>query len=252
MQLISQIYQIFKLKKLKLWLKPYEILATGQRCGLIECVSDALSIDSIKKKMDQNSRLITYFQQQFGSANSSKFKKARFNFCQSLAAYSLVCYILQIKDRHNGNILVDIEGHIMHIDFGFLLSNAPGKGFKLEKAPFKLSTEMVEVLGGVRSKHFKIEFRDLMRQGFMALHEFADKIIVLVEMMFMGQHDLPCFIGGEEMIKDLKNRFFPLGIGRKMSELECARFVDRLIDDSYDNWRTNAYDKFQYCCQGIL
>jgi len=24
--------------------------------------------------------------------------------------------------------MLDIEGHIMHIDFGFLLSNAPGKG----------------------------------------------------------------------------------------------------------------------------
>lgn len=53
MQLISKMDQIFQLKKLPLWLKPYEILATGQRCGLIECVSDALSIDSIKKKLGQ-------------------------------------------------------------------------------------------------------------------------------------------------------------------------------------------------------
>jgi phosphatidylinositol 4-kinase len=43
--------QIFKLKKLNLWLKPYEILATGQRCGLIEVVQDAMSIDSIKRKL---------------------------------------------------------------------------------------------------------------------------------------------------------------------------------------------------------
>lgn len=66
MQLISQINQIFQLKHLKLWLKPYEILATGKRCGLIEVVSDALSIDSIKKKLGQQTTLLTYFQKQFG------------------------------------------------------------------------------------------------------------------------------------------------------------------------------------------
>ena len=74
MQLISEIDQIFKLKKTDLWLKPYEILATGARCGLIEVASDALSIDSIKKKMGQNTRLIDYFIKQFGEPKSkSKF-----------------------------------------------------------------------------------------------------------------------------------------------------------------------------------
>jgi hypothetical protein len=29
--------------------------------------------------------------------------------------------------------------------------------------------------------------------GFMALQEHADKIIMLVEMMMLGQKDLPCF-----------------------------------------------------------
>ena len=43
---------------------------------------------------------------------------------------------------------MDDEGHILHIDFGFLLSNAPGQGLRFEKAPFKLTYEMLEVLGG--------------------------------------------------------------------------------------------------------
>lgn len=45
---------------------------------------------------------------------------------------------------HNGNLLLDEEGHIIHIDFGFMLSNSPG-GVNFENAPFKLSRELLEV-----------------------------------------------------------------------------------------------------------
>ena len=62
--------QIFKIKKLNLWLRTYEIIATGPRCGLIEAVSDSLSIDSIKKKIGENSKLLEYFILQFGDAKS--------------------------------------------------------------------------------------------------------------------------------------------------------------------------------------
>jgi phosphatidylinositol kinase/protein kinase (PI-3 family) len=36
---------------LKLKLTPYEILSTGQNCGIVEFIPDAFSIDYIKKKM---------------------------------------------------------------------------------------------------------------------------------------------------------------------------------------------------------
>ena len=39
---------------------------------------------------------------------------------------------------------MDEEGHIIHIDFGFMLSNSPG-GVNFESAPFKLSRELLEV-----------------------------------------------------------------------------------------------------------
>ena len=48
--------------------------------------------------------------------------------------------------RHNGNVLLDDAGHIIHIDFGFMLSNSPG-GVNFESAPFKLTRELLEVMG---------------------------------------------------------------------------------------------------------
>lgn len=101
MQLLSEMNQIFSLKKLPLWMKTYEILATGPNCGLIEMINDAMSIDEIHKKTNQS--LMGFMISNFGDGKkkSKGFKKVQNNFSYSLCAYSLACYILQIKDRHN-------------------------------------------------------------------------------------------------------------------------------------------------------
>lgn len=122
--------------------------------------------------------------------------------------------------------MIDAEGHIVHIDYGFLLSNAPGKGLKFEQAPFKLTLECINVLGGVRGKYYKL-FRDLVKLGFMALQEHADKIIILVEMMMLGQKDLACFQDGEQTVAALKERFFPTH--KLMTEAEAKRYTENLI-----------------------
>lgn len=247
MQLISQIDQIFKKKKLNIWLKPYEILATGKDCGLIEFLPDAMSIDAYKKK-SPNKTLEDYFTTTFTTRRT--LRKARDAFARSLAGYSLVCFILQIKDRHNGNILIDQEGHIMHIDFGFLLTNAPGKGLNFEQAPFKLTDEFVGVMNGLESSYFK-KFREKLIAGFSAIQSRAEHLICLVEMMIVSQQDLACFKAGRErVISELRDRLFPYH-GKKMSKAECTEYIDQLISSSYNNWRTRVYDGFQKWCQGI-
>lgn len=159
-QLINEFQQIFQMEKVGCWVNTYEILATGNNVGIIEVVPNAISIDQLKKKIKNNS-LRTFFENYFGPTDSKRFKTAMNNFISSLAGYSLVCYFLQIKDRHNANILINNEGYLVHIDFGFLLSNAPGKGIKFEKAPFKLTNEVVDTMGGVNSKYFA-KFRKLL------------------------------------------------------------------------------------------
>ena len=250
MQLISFFKQTFDKKKADLWLYPYDILATGIDCGILECVPDAVSIDGLKKALPQDQKtLYNFFLLQYGQRKSKRFKQAKKCFMRSLAGYSLVCYILQIKDRHNGNILIDRNGHLIHIDFGFMLSNSPGGNINFEQAPFKLTEEFEAVLGGRRSKLFQ-EFRSLCVKGYSALKEKAEQIILMVEMMRTGSAaNLGCFIGGEHATTALRERLLPK---QKMSEGDCKEYINDLIDASLDNWSTKCYDRFQYCCQNIF
>ena len=250
-QLINEFYQIFKLENTGCWLNTYEIISTGKNSGLVEMVNNSLSLDQLKQKTNHIS-LKDFYKNYYGNGNeeSPSYKKAMYNFVSSLAGYSLVCYFLQIKDRHNGNILIDNEGHIIHIDFGFLLSNAPGKGLKFENAPFKLTNDMVDCLGGIKGKYF-MEFRKLLKKGFLALHKHRKKIIILVEMMWCGHgKNLECFEMGQETIDALKKRLNPKN--EKISKKSIVKLVDNLIGQSVDNWRTKWYDIFQYYVQGIF
>ncbi len=59
-------------------------------------------------------------------------------------------------NRHNGNILIDKRGHIIHIDFGFIFSINPGN-ISFESAPFKLTTviTLIEIKGIYRDDGWK-------------------------------------------------------------------------------------------------
>jgi phosphatidylinositol 4-kinase A len=88
-------------------------LAVFLQCGVIDVVPNATSRDEMGRATVND--LMDFFVAKYGGEHTVAFQQARLNFIQSMAAYSVACYILQIKDRHNGNIMIDGEGHIVHI-----------------------------------------------------------------------------------------------------------------------------------------
>lgn len=106
MQLIRAFERAFKAESLPLWLNPYQVVPVSERSALIQMVPDAVSIHSIKKKLEPGKTLADHFFTMF-PAGSRQCEAAQRAFAQSLAAYSIVCYLLQVKDRHNANILMD-------------------------------------------------------------------------------------------------------------------------------------------------
>ncbi|CAN6664400.1 phosphatidylinositol 4-kinase Pik1p [Trichomonascus vanleenenianus] len=255
-QLIMAMEKIWKDTEVDVWVKRMRILITNDSSGLVETITNGLSIHSIKKALTNASiasgknpkgtiaSLVDHFESKFGGKDSERYLMALDAFVRSLAAYSVICYILQIKDRHNGNILLDNEGHIIHIDFGFLLSNSPGR-FGFEAAPFKLTQEYVDLMGGVGSTWFEM-FRGLLKESFKALRKNAESIIILVEMMARDS-DLPCFYLGPATAMQLRQRF-----QLQLSDSEVDGFVDNvLIQKSIGSIYTRLYDQYQLLTQGI-
>jgi len=69
----------------------------GNEGGLIEPVCTA-TLPPPDQEANKGT-LMDYFREEFGELNSERFLTARKNFVHSCAAYCLICYFIQVKDR---------------------------------------------------------------------------------------------------------------------------------------------------------
>ena len=214
-----------------------ESFGNDRNHGLIELCLDTTSVHKVTQQFGS-------FSTGFGHLYGKQISGAHYKFLFSLVAYSIATYLFNIKDRHNNNILLHKPtGKLIHIDFGFFLNLIPGTtglggvlsgGSGFEQAPFKLTTEYIEILGGIpkelqrrenrnnittptigqTAEHFfsaesleylsksKVygsslwtDFMHLMQQGFKAVKKHHRKLTDLVHLMETSADPLPCFTG---------------------------------------------------------
>jgi len=267
-RLLRWFQRVFQKHQPKLWLHPFLIVATSHSGGCLETVTNAISISELKKTYGDNwHSLRAYFESAFPAEPMEgrlTLNEAIENFIWSKAAYSVVCFVLAIRDRHNGNILIDDQGHILHVDFGFMLCGSPG-GKTMQKmggfehsAGFKLTKEFADVLGATDETHFQL-FQDAVLDGIFAVRAHLDELLALLQLSMLGSENsqMNCFChprgNPEAVLEDVCGRLgCAPGAGEvDKSETEFREIMEKKVLESVDHWRSRFYDKFQYHIQGV-
>lgn len=224
---LAKYYQSL-LQDSSIWCKPPRVQRINVDTVIMELPKKSTSIAEAKKL--NGGRLINYFIETHGSFGSSTFEKAQACFTRSLAGLALLSYVLGIKNRHDGNFMMDEDGHIFASDLSASLGSSP----TLEVAPFKLTNEYLDVMGGEESTCYKL-FCDLFVIGYKIACDDAATANALVRVL-SGK----CFTAkmkhASKATKYLRERL-QSGTSSEVEEKAAS-----LIERSRQNMLTSAFD----------
>ena len=197
-------------------LTPYVILATSRTDGFA-FIPNSASFSSVIAKYNGD------VGQFLNKSNPKELQQVIQTFIRSCAGYCVITYILGIGDRHLDNLLIQDDGHLFHIDFGFIF----GKDPKPFPPPMKLCKEMINAMGGPNSIGYN-NFRKLCCTVFNILRKHARLILNLLSLMKdaniegygpKGQHDI--------VLNKVQDKF-----RLDLSDEQADAYLLKLIDDS--------------------
>jgi hypothetical protein len=188
---------ILKANQMDMDIITYNVLATGNKCGLIEIVPDSETIHSLVygKGMNLQNFILEY-------NNNDPIGEVRQRFVNSMAAYCIIMYLLGVRDRHLDNIMIHKSGRIFHIDFSYMMGSEPTT--IITTPEMRITKEMVDSLGGPNSTYYTI-FQDLCGKVYECLRRYDYLIMTLL--LYLTAIDNNFNINRLE--KEIKNRFLP-------------------------------------------
>lgn len=155
MQMISLMDVLLRSLNVDLRLTTYHVQVFSSIDGILEFVPDSYTLQDVFEKYnddmskylieisnsrtaalnDRNPRMVSSTSKKLSSIRKDIFD----NYMESCASYCVITYLLGIGDRHLENLLIDNEGKLFHIDFGYAMGEDP----KPYPPPFKLNKPMI-------------------------------------------------------------------------------------------------------------
>jgi phosphatidylinositol 3-kinase len=225
-QIISLMDRLLRKENLDLKLSPYRILATNSTAGAVQFVP-SISLQAAKTKytkLASGSNYILEYLRANSPDKAAEFgvrRSAMENYVKSCAGYCVVTYLLGVGDRHLDNLLLAPDGHFFHADFGYILGRDP----KPAPPPIKITREMVDGMGGVKSANFAA-FQQYCFTAYTTLRKSSSLILNLFALM--TDANIPDIRAEPDKVVEKVRERFALGL----SEEEAIKGFGALIEDS--------------------
>ena len=194
----------------------YKTLATSKSDGFVEFVPDSTTIYEIIKK-----KTMREYYEELSNHDEKELNKKLESYINSCAGYCVVTYLLGIGDRHLENLMIDKNGRLFHIDFGYIL----GKDPKPMPPPIKLCKEMVQCMGGKDSKGFA-DFQQKCVNAYWVLRENARVIVNMFYLMI--DSGIP-ELNNIDNLKKLHEKFVP-----QKNKQEASNYILDNLRESVD------------------
>ncbi|EAY05852.1 Phosphatidylinositol 3- and 4-kinase family protein [Trichomonas vaginalis G3] len=240
LQIMRVMEHLWRKEGIDLHMRCYAVLPTGFNQGFIEVVPNTITEQALQQERGTfsgiwDSSTISDYLCKVNQTEQNQ-QVARSNFMYSSAGYAVATCVLGIADRHPGNILLQNDGHFLHIDFGHFLGNFKTKlGYQRENAPFHFSPACANVLGDVDGEMFK-QFRVLCGQAFNILRHNS-KLLVTLLMLMLGT-------GIPELQKAEDIRYMTDMLMLNKTDSEAKIEFDKLTNKSLESTRTKLNNLF--------
>ena len=197
--------------------------------GCITMIPDVSTLYAI----NETTTVLNYILSNNGNEN---IQTVRGRFIKSCAGACLLAFILGLRDRHLQNILVQKNGVLTHIDFGYIL----GKDPKYLNTKMRITNGMINAMGG-RLSHGYQRFVELISESYskIRLHSSLFFHLLSAESYIFKDRKRPI----EIIKKHCQTVFFP-GIFNETAELLVENIVEQASTETLYTQMCDLFHKF--------
>ena len=165
----------------------YDVLPFSINDGIMTCITKTMAIEDIRRKKTMS--LSAYLRKY--NPSDEEYERALETYAKSCAGNCVLNMVLGWGDRHAANLLVAQDGHLVHIDFGFILGHEPN--WNIFKIMLSLTDYMLEPLGTDPNSKWRRQFYSYAHDAYQVLRKFGHRILSILYVMrsALAEKDVP-------------------------------------------------------------